>query len=339
MQELIGKKILYIGQSFFGYEHEIKKMMEKMGADVDYFNERPSNTFLTKVFIRLRLKKIIYLKIQNYYNNILNQIKNTKYDYVFIVKIETIDKQILEKLRMNQKAAKFILYMWDSIENYKDNNEILHHFEKAFSFDSHDTKIHDKLIFLPLFYIPMYSNLDLQEIKYDVCFIGSGHSDRYAIVNKIMDQASKLGLTLYTFFFLQSKKIFIFRKLFDKRMKNANIEEFSFHALKQKEIIDIISKSSVVIDIEHPAQNGLTMRTIEMLGAKKKLITTNKNVKEYDFYHPENIFIMERENPIIDPDFFHIPYRQLDRDIYDKYSLSNWIKNIFEETNIKESKC
>ena len=36
------------------------------------------------------------------------------------------------------------------------------------------------------------------------------------------------------------------------------------------------------------------MRTIEMLGALK-MITTNAEIQNYDFYHPNNICIVDRE--------------------------------------------
>ncbi len=79
-------------------------------------------------------------------------------------------------------------------------------------------------------------------------------------------------------------------------MRDAKIDDFSFTSLSQEETLDIISQSKVVVDIEHPGQVGLTMRTLEMLGCQKKLITTNKSVREYDFYNEDNILVVERNN-------------------------------------------
>ena len=59
--------------------------------------------------------------------------------------------------------------------------------------------------------------------------------------------------------------------------------------MSQEEIISLISKSKAILDINHPSQVGLTMRTFETLGANKKLITTNENIKIYDFFDKENI--------------------------------------------------
>ena len=48
-------------------------------------------------------------------------------------------------------------------------------------------------------------------------------------------------------------------------------------------IIDIFKKSRAVLDIPIAGQNGLTMRTFECLAMKKKIVTTNENIKQYAF--------------------------------------------------------
>ncbi|MTD01286.1 hypothetical protein GKS16_03215 [Streptococcus uberis] len=67
------------------------------------------------------------------------------------------------------------------------------------------------------------------------------------------------------------------------------------------------------------------MRTIEMLGMNKKIITTNSDIKNYDFYHPNNISIINRDSIEIDPNFLNSEYEPIDKEVYDKYSLKNWI--------------
>ena len=330
MLPLHGKKILYIGVSTFNYEKEIKAGLERLGADVDYFDERPANDFLTKVFLRLKLKKLIQSKINNYYLSILENIKHIHYDYVFIIKLETIDSVILNKLKHSQQQATFILYLWDSLKNYKGKETLLPYFGRAFSFDSVDTKNYKTLKFLPLFYIPSYKrNSDVKETKYDLCFIGTGHTDRYKIVKKITHLASKNNLSTYSFLFLQNKLIFWFRKIFDKEMRQAQLSDFSFSSLNQKQVFDKIMQSKVIIDIEHKGQVGLTMRTIEMIGSKKKLLTTNPAIKGYDFYNENNILVIDRENLKLDLSFLYSPYQDLDKKTYDKYSLDSWLRHIF----------
>ena len=72
------------------------------------------------------------------------------------------------------------------------------------------------------------------------------------------------------------------------------------------------------------------MRNIEILGLKRKLITTNKDIVNYDFFNENNIFILDRNNPIIDISFLEKPYVMLNEDIYKKYSLKNWIIEVLK---------
>ena len=54
------------------------------------------------------------------------------------------------------------------------------------------------------------------------------------------------------------------------------------------------------------------MRTIEIaLGMRKKSITTNLDIKEYDFYDKNNILIIDRKNPIINKEFLETNYHEL----------------------------
>ena len=72
---------------------------------------------------------------------------------------------------------------------------------------------------------------------------------------------------------------------------------------------------------------GLTIRVLEALGAKKKLITTNKDIVNYDFYHPENIYVYDGKVDL-ENIFFTSEYFEIDYEIYKKYSLESWLKEI-----------
>ena len=53
--------------------------------------------------------------------------------------------------------------------------------------------------------------------------------------------------------------------------------------------MEIFSDSRCILDAPQAGQVGLTIRTIECLGAKRKLVTTNSDIKNYDFYNENNI--------------------------------------------------
>lgn len=325
MKELQGKRVLLFSPKFFDYEKIIKKELENLGAIVDYFDDRPNNDFLTKVFLRLKLKFLIHRKINNYYEQVYSFIHNKAYDYVFVISPETLSYKELKIIKGIQPQAKYLLYMWDSFKNKNSFNTITL-FDKVYSFDYKDAN-EFQVNFLPLFYAHEYKLLESNDFEYDVSFIATAHSDRYHIAKEIL---SLLGeCHTYFYFYLPSKIMYFIRKYFIKKYRYGSINDFSFLPLVHSEIIDVFKKSRSILDINHPAQDGLTMRTFECLGAKKKLITTNTNVRSYDFYHENNILIIDREKIILDKIFLSLPYMELSPEIYKKYCIEEWLKTIF----------
>ena len=122
-------------------------------------------------------------------------------------------------------------------------------------------------------------------------------------------------------------------KLYKKEFWNTKSDSFKYSPLSSNDISRIIEQSKVVIDMQHPNQKGLTMRSIETLGMRKKLITTNSDIVNYDFYNENNIYIIDRDNPVIKPDFFKTEYIPIPDKIYNRYSLAQWI---FDVLGIKQ---
>lgn len=326
MKELSGKNILLLAPKYFGYDLEIKKELENFGTNVFLYDERPKNDFLTKVLLRLNLKSLIQKKIDAYYDNIISETKDKKLDYLFLVNAETIDIVKIDKIKELHPNIKVYTYMWDSVKNKKKSMQYLPVSDKFFTFDPNDINIDSKIKFLPLFYIKDYENITNNEnYNYDISFVGTVHSDRYPIIKKL-----EKDFKVFYYFYSPSKLLFKLQRLLKSSFKNIDPSDIHFDSFKKDELLKLIYESKAVIDIEHPDQKGLTMRTIEMLGARKKFITTNSNIREYDFFNEANILVIDRKNPVIDKSFLELPYADLDNSIYEKYSLSNWTKHIFQ---------
>ena len=80
-------------------------------------------------------------------------------------------------------------------------------------------------------------------------------------------------------------------------------------------------------------QQGLTFRVFEAMGFRKKLITTNADIVNYDFYNANNIFVWTEDSKEIPDAFFETDYEELPEEIFKKYSLENWLKTIFSAQN------
>ena len=56
------------------------------------------------------------------------------------------------------------------------------------------------------------------------------------------------------------------------------------------------------------------------------MITSNADIKYYDFYDETNILIFQADKPIdFSSPFFNSPYKDVPDDLYKKYSLRNWL--------------
>lgn len=328
------KNILFISVSFFNYENLIKEELEKMGANVDLFDERPSNSFFSKAILRIK-KEMYAVKINQYFKEIIEKIRDVKYDYFLLIKGEATPIFFLEFLKKNNPGIQFIFYTYDSFKNNSNGLEILNHFDSKFTFDSKDA-VQYKMSFRPLFFAQDYGNLYGKNKIYkdDLAFIGTAHSDRYSISEKAKSWCEKHHLRMFTFYFSPSKTLFRFKKLTDSEFKNFDAAKISFQSLSHQEIVDIYENTKVILDINHPGQNGLTMRTFETLGAGRKLITTNPTVKTYPFYDPQNIYIVERGKIEFEEEFFKTDFKEINSEIRESMSLAGWVKEVFGLSDI-----
>ncbi|HEL2312523.1 lipopolysaccharide biosynthesis protein [Streptococcus suis] len=331
-QKLKGKRILFIALP--GYSKGMEEKMEDMGAEVIHINDKPKDTFLGKALGRLGLG--FYENIINdYYAAELSKIREKNFDYILVIRGEYTPKDSLERMRSYFPTAKMVLYMWDSLVNNKFIRAKWEYYDKVYTFDRIDYLNHKESIdFLPLFYYEDYLPKDtgVTEYKYDMSFIGTGHEDRVKIVKALTHQLENKQRNVFSYFFIPHKLVYYLNKIKNPHFKYVQMEDVEFKQLPFEKLYEIYSQSKCVVDIESSKQNGLTMRTIEMIGLEKKLITTNKDIVHYDFFNPDNIMILDRKDPVIDLEFIDKPYIPLDEKIRTKYSLHDWILNVLEIT-------
>lgn len=323
------KNIFFVSPRFFGYEIEICKKLREFGANVHYVDDRFDNGAFVKAILRLRIgNTFLRNKIKQYFLKELALSGFAHIDYVFALTPEAFSEDILKIFREKFPDCKYILYMWDSFKNRKNTPNILKYFDCKFSFDNTDA-INYQLTYLPLFYLDEYSKIAKKsKYEFDVSFIGTAHSDRIIVAKKIVEKLETKKFYLY--FYFQNKLLYYFNKLTNPSFKNVSLDDICFNPIQKDIVKQIIDNSKIIIDIHHTEQEGLTMRTIEMLGARKKLITTNKNVVDHDFYHPKNIHVVDRSKINIEPSFLDQEYLEIDEKIFSKYSLHNWIQTLFK---------
>lgn len=330
---LNGIRVLLISLS--GYSSGILKKMRELGADADLLNDKPDEGFMCKTLGRYQMgfyQEIIH----DYYQQKLEVLKNRNYDYILSIRGEYTPVKTLRLLKKYFPNSRMILYMWDALHqsNTKGIETKWPFYDQVYTFDRIDYEAHKKeLRFLPLFYyedcIPDYANdFDSRYFTYDLSFIGTGHGDRIRTVKSVMKKCRSSGLNCFSYFFMPHRFVYFYNKITNQDFRNIKISDVAFRMMPLEKLYQIYADSKCIMDMENKNQHGLTMRTIEILGLHRKLITTNKDIVNYDFYNSDNIFLLDRENPVVEMSFFEKPYKLLDEKIYKKYSLTNWILEI-----------
>ena len=317
--------VLFVSPAFFSYEKEIAEFMRKLGADVDFMPDRPFDSPFMTAVTRVMTGGISKLA-NRVYRSYLNDFGRSHYDVIFIISGQSVSHEILCQLRSDYPKAKMLLYMFDSFKNRKSQLANLSVFDECFTFDPVDSKEHG-IKLRPLFFSSGFEASPNSNFDYHLSFVGTIHTDRYKVLSSIVSQMSE-DFNVYTYYFLQSQWVFYLYKLINKNFKSATIDQMQFEQLSREKVQKIFRSSLTIVDVEHANQSGLTMRTIESIGASKKLITTNPSVASYDFYNDNNICIVDRESPKVPNSFFQTTYETIPKDVYNKYKMSSWLDEL-----------
>lgn len=335
MKRLDGNRVLLIAPRFFGYEREIRSEIERRGAVVDWLPDRPFDTPLMTALTRHKPQWVLP-SADRLYDRLLSQMGSTYYDTILVVNGQTLSRQMLGNLRKSFPAARLVLYMWDSIDNRRGVVENLPVFDATFSFDPLSARSYG-MRQRPLFFSKGFERKPSDGFDYHLSFVGTAHTDRYAVVNRLRRSLPN-ELRSYWYLYLQAPWVYHAYRLSNQGMRHARRDEFEFAPLNKSVVQSVFSRSLAIVDIEHPRQRGLTMRTFETMGSHKKLITTNTQVRDYDFFNDSNICIVDRANPRIPNRFLQTPFIPVMPELYRRYSIEGWVDEVLDLKDIHDLK-
>ncbi|MDO4224914.1 MAG: hypothetical protein Q4C75_03370, partial [Bergeyella zoohelcum] len=207
--------------------------------------------------------------------------------------------------------------------------QLIPYFDKNFTFEPDDAKKYG-MCFRSNFYLENYASTSPSaKKKYDLVFIGSVHTDRWQVGEKVEKQVNQLGFHSLFHYYAPSRWVMLMRKFLDKNLKGFNLKKITSKKLSHQETAELYAQSKAILDINKPFQKGLSMRIFDALAMKCKVITTNEEIKNYPFYNPKNILIIDRENPKIDKSFLETYFEEIPKEILQTMSLDAWLLEIF----------
>lgn len=314
------KKITIIAPSSFGYiDFLIEKLRSEFNVEVTHINysdfrytyksvnDKLKNS-LRKVFLKKNIKaSYVSERILEVFLSLEKQ------DVVVVIRPDKIEKKTLLTLR--DFTNKFYSFYFDAIANFPKKIELIPIFDRVFSYEKDDVEKYG------LEFITNYIYDDIGNGKKDISikntiFNISSYDSRFKELKKIA-------------FYLKENEIdykIIVRK--EKRISD-NLIDITSSYLSLKEVKKNILETKVLLDIQKQNQNGLSFRVFEALAYEKKLITTNVDIVNYDFYNAKNILVIDINNIQIPETFLNSAYESVPEHILYPYTLDGWIKKVF----------
>ena len=312
------RRIAIITTHSFGYiDFLVNKLNAAQSVDLTYINIDAipfsyKNSFSRLNNFFLKLTGVPSLKEKNKTNYIKKAVQDGNlFDQILIIRPDKLEQKALSILREN--TIQMSCFLFDGIENFKDQKQTLSFFDTVYSYDKGDVEKYNFQFLTNYIYDEQIETKEITNLVFNI----SSFDNRFPFLEKLADYFSRDQISFR--FIVKKNRIF----------KHKNIEIIDRY-LTISEVKKIIASSLVLVDIQQKNQDGLTFRIFEALGFKKKIITNNQDIVTYDFYNASNIFVISKSNYEVPPSFFETDFEEIDPDILSKYKLDNWIFEVFK---------
>lgn len=283
------------------------------GHDIDVLQSAKINADIQNVYKAGFLYKIF--KRSKYtlpicFENWKNHIKSFKTIIVFDT---YYNDGLTDYIYRKNNDIRLIFYCWNTISDISKRINIDKVFKdkriEIWSYNRLDCqKYHMK--YNPQFWNKMLIPSRSLENKYDIVFIGSpkNRMDELQFVYK------KCGSeNLRTYFYLTGCKC-----EFNKNINNEFLPYKNY-------VSEIANNSNIILDLVSNENYGLTLRPLEAIFLRKKIITNYFDIVHEPFYDVSNVFLLGKDDRSFS-EFLNTPYREIDSKVIDYYDCVEWIK-------------
>lgn len=325
------KKIILIMPPDFGVYKVIEQNLRYMGFEqvtvisplFRYKTKDRILNFIQKTFLGNKdYKKQL---IDDYYTAEVSQTLSSfapkSIDYAIVIRPDKLGLKTIEKI--HNTAHKVVAYQWDGLARFPKVFKVINYFQRFFVFDLEDYHRYryqyPNLLPCTNFYFDMPEE-SVSVNENEVLYVGAYMKDRIQSLIRVVDALSQYNLTL-------NINLFYGRKT--PPISHSHLS-FISKGISYAENLKITKKAAVILDIKTVEHNGLSLRIFEAIKYQKKLITDNKSIMQYDFYHPNNFYVIEDDHFQGLAAFLNSQYIPLAEEIKQKYSFSNWLKYVLD---------
>lgn len=341
------KNVLFFGHTSMELYRAIVDEMRWRGWHVDIISEQynrhdPDNAKPAYDFIRTALlvnRKRFERRSRQRWQTLLAQPEyNKKYDIFFVLNGMGLHPCVFDILRERNSQLQAVSYLYDSVAGEYRFDLNFPRFDRVYTFDRGDAKRYG-IGFLPNSWTP----IEPARTQYRFFALGTHNMPRLRLFRAIADIAKEDKKPSYIHLVVGKPIPFYRLRMAYRKLRGRPyvpladyINELStYDRVSASEFRRLINLSDIIVDNAAPWQDGLTPRFMWALATGKKIITDNLSADQYDFYTPEQIYILrtEPEQLANDQAFRHfletpISLTAAQRAAIDRCRIDHWLDTI-----------
>lgn len=338
----MNNNILFICPKVAGFYNSIMQELEKRGYNVDYIFDQPNTNDPDFVHSKCYnggedAKKAILEEYKQYWTQLLSSKDYNKvYDLLLVVDGKMLHPCLFSLLKDKNPNVRFINYLFDTSRGNYNFHKNAHFFDRVFSFDKQDCSEY-KYEFLPIPWVQPNEQCNDSNVV-DLFGMGTYDPERYRIYTFMEGIANDNGYSSFIKLYMAPIEHYPIKYLIGTLFRvKKYLSPFVYYSstivhkkIPSEVFIQKMNNSKVIVDSINPYQDGLTARCTWALGAEKKIITNNANILDYEFYDPEQIFVIKDYSEItrrelkafVESDF---TMKESNRQLINKFRLDNWL--------------
>ena len=317
--------ILMVALHYHDYTRAIADEFERMGHTVSLHDIQPRS--LAWKALSTLSRPMWEKALHRHHASILRAEQGKAYDLVLFIQVHQLRLPQLDAFRDAFPAARFALYNWDSIDNH-DYRPYADRFDDIYTFDQGDAAEYGYK-YLPLFCLRQFQfEEDPREADKGVYFVGNlVKIPRYLMIAEFRDYCEQRGIPFKT-------HLATTPPVKAALVKAGHVPRgLASGPIAKEDFIAMMKSVSATFDFANHHQTGYTMRVIENLCARRKIITSNAGVKRESFYSPDRFHVFEEGDGFEGVEkFLDTPLAEPER-MFPEYHVQTFAKHLIDGTS------
>lgn len=299
-ENMKNSKVLILKDNYNSFEQYYLDKLNECGIDAEFYYT--SSSMLRKAFTHYALpfESLWY-----------GGWKNNLDTYDCIIVFDSLHSANLLKYIRKRYRKRLIFWHWNPIKMDKDisiwaeTKKMCEHW----TFNPSDAERYGMNLNNQFFFYQNQEDVSKGESAF---FVGTDKG-RYEKIVAISDDLKDMGIAID--FHIISMNGNDTRKYIEKTY------------MEYSDVMSHIRKSKAVVEIVQDGQNGLTARALEAMFFETKLITNNREIRNFNFYNDNDIFIIGEDNNDGLDAFLHTPFQPIEKKALYQYDANGWLDN------------